>query len=39
MERGITRGWPVVLSNLKTLLETNQAMETKALFEYAHKAS
>ena len=39
MERGITRGWPVVLSNLKTLLETNQAMETKSLFEHAHKAS
>ena len=37
MERGITRGWPVVLSNLKTLLETNQAMDTKALFEHAHK--
>ena len=37
MERGITRGWPVVLSNLKTLLETNQAMETKALFAHAHK--
>jgi uncharacterized protein YndB with AHSA1/START domain len=38
MEKGITRGWPVVLSNLKTLLETNQAMEIKALFEHAHKA-
>jgi uncharacterized protein YndB with AHSA1/START domain len=37
MEKGITRGWPVVLSNLKTLLETNQAMEIKALFEHAHK--
>jgi uncharacterized protein YndB with AHSA1/START domain len=37
MERGITRGWPAVLSNLKSLLETGQAMEIKALFEYAHK--
>jgi uncharacterized protein YndB with AHSA1/START domain len=39
MERGITRGWPVVLSNLKSLLETGQAMEIKALFEHAHKQS
>ena len=37
MERGITRGWPVVLSNLKTLLETGQAMETKPLFEFSRK--
>jgi len=37
MERGITRGWPVVLSNLKTLLETGQTMEIKSLFEHAHK--
>jgi uncharacterized protein YndB with AHSA1/START domain len=37
MERGITRGWPVVLSNLKTLLEANQAMETSALFEFSRK--
>jgi uncharacterized protein YndB with AHSA1/START domain len=37
MERGITRGWPVVLSNLKTLLETGQAMETKQLFEFSRK--
>src|SRR5712664_4077400 len=37
MEKGITRGWPVVLSNPKTLLETGQAMEIKALFEHAHK--
>lgn len=26
MERGITEGWPVVLSSLKTLLETGEAM-------------
>ena len=37
MERGIFRGWPVVLSNLKSLLETGQAMEIQALFEHAHK--
>ena len=37
MALGITRGWPVVFSNLKILLETNQAMETKELFEHAHK--
>ena len=37
MERGITRGWPVVLSNLKTLLETGQAMETSSLFEFSRK--
>ena len=37
MERGITRGWPVVLSNLKTFLETGQAMETKPLFEFSRK--
>src|SRR5215813_6348272 len=32
MEQGIRRGWPVVLSNLKTLLETGNAMDTKTLF-------
>jgi len=32
MDKGIRRGWPVVLSNLKTLLETGNAMETKTLF-------
>lgn len=37
MEKGITRGWPVVLSNLKTLLETGSAMETKALFAFSKK--
>jgi hypothetical protein len=37
MERGITRGWPVVLSNLKSLLETGHAMETKPLFEFSRK--
>jgi uncharacterized protein YndB with AHSA1/START domain len=37
MEKGISRGWPVVLSNLKTLLETGQAMETKPLFEFSRK--
>lgn len=37
MERGISRGWPVVLSNLKTLLETGQAMETSSLFEFSRK--
>ena len=37
MERGITRGWPVVLSNLKTLLETGQPMETKELFSFSKK--
>lgn len=26
MLRGITHGWPVVLSSLKTLLETGQPM-------------
>ena len=26
MERGISRGWPIVLSSLKTLLETGKAM-------------
>jgi uncharacterized protein YndB with AHSA1/START domain len=37
METGITRGWPVVLSNLKTLLETGHAMETKELFAFSKK--
>jgi uncharacterized protein YndB with AHSA1/START domain len=37
MESGITRGWPVVLSNLKTLLETGIAMETKELFAFSKK--
>jgi uncharacterized protein YndB with AHSA1/START domain len=37
MESGITRGWPVVLSNLKTLLETGSAMETKELFAFSKK--
>jgi uncharacterized protein YndB with AHSA1/START domain len=37
MESGITRGWPVVLSNLKTLLETGNAMETKELFAFSKK--
>jgi len=37
MERGITRGWPVVLSNLKTLVETGHAMETKELFAFSKK--
>ena len=32
MDKGIRRGWPVVLSNLKTLLETGNAMDTKTLF-------
>ncbi|HUL33844.1 MAG TPA: SRPBCC family protein [Candidatus Eisenbacteria bacterium] len=32
MEKGIRRGWPVVLSNLKTLLETGSAIETRELF-------
>jgi len=30
MERGITRGWPVVLSNLKTLLETKSGHGNKS---------
>jgi uncharacterized protein YndB with AHSA1/START domain len=37
MVKGITRGWPVVLSNLKTLLEMGQAMDTKALFAHSKK--
>jgi len=37
MEKGITRGWPVVLSNLKTLLETGSAMDTKSLFTFSKK--
>lgn len=37
MQKGITRGWPVVLSNLKTLLETGQAMDTKTLFAHSKK--
>ena len=37
MEKGISRGWPVVLSNLKTLLETGSAMDTKALFAFSKK--
>jgi len=37
MESGITRGWPVVLSNLKTLLETGSPMETKELFAFSKK--
>jgi len=32
MDKGIRRGWPVVLSNLKTLLETGHAMDTGTLF-------
>jgi len=32
MDKGIRRGWPVVLSNLKTLLETGNAMDTQTLF-------
>jgi len=35
MDKGIRRGWPVVLSNLKTLLETGTAMETKELFAFS----
>lgn len=35
MDKGIRRGWPVVLSNLKTLLETGGAMETKELFAFS----
>jgi uncharacterized protein YndB with AHSA1/START domain len=37
MEQGISRSWPVVLSNLKTLLETGEAIDTKALFEFSRK--
>jgi len=37
MEKGISRGWPVVLSNLKTLLETGSAMGTKMLFDFSRK--
>jgi len=37
MDRGIRRGWPVVLSNLKTLLETGSAMDTKELFSFSKK--
>jgi uncharacterized protein YndB with AHSA1/START domain len=37
MDKGIRRGWPVVLSNLKTLLETGEAMETKELFAFSKK--
>lgn len=37
MDEGIRRGWPVVLSNLKTLLETGNAMETKELFAFSRK--
>jgi len=37
MEKGIMGGWPVVLSNLKTLLETGSAMEPKALFAHSRK--
>ena len=37
MEKGISRGWPVVLSNLKTLLETGSAMDTKSLFAFSKK--
>lgn len=37
MDRGIRRGWPVVLSNLKTLLETGNAMDTKELFAFSKK--
>jgi uncharacterized protein YndB with AHSA1/START domain len=32
MDKGIRRGWPVVLSNLKTLLETGNAIDTRTLF-------
>jgi uncharacterized protein YndB with AHSA1/START domain len=35
MDKGIRLGWPVVLSNLKTLLETGSAMATKELFAHA----
>jgi len=38
MDKAIRRGWPVVLSNLKTLLETGTAMETKALFTHSRAA-
>jgi hypothetical protein len=27
MQRGITQGWPAVLSNLKTLLETGRTLQ------------
>jgi uncharacterized protein YndB with AHSA1/START domain len=37
MDKGIRRGWPVVLSNLKTLLETGSAMDTKTLFAFSKK--
>lgn len=37
MEKGIRRGWPVVLSNLKTLLETGSSMDTKELFAFSKK--
>jgi len=30
MEQGITRGWPLVLSSLKSLLETGQGMDVYA---------
>jgi hypothetical protein len=34
MVKGITRGWPLVLSNLKTLLETGKAMGAKTMFAH-----
>jgi uncharacterized protein YndB with AHSA1/START domain len=37
MDKGIRGGWPVVLSNLKTLLETGSAMGTKELFDFSRK--
>jgi len=37
MDKGIRRGWPLVLSNLKTLLETGDAMETKEMFAFWKK--
>jgi len=37
MVKGITRGWPLVLSNLKTLLETGNAMDAKTMFAHWKK--
>lgn len=32
MHTGISKGWPIVLANLKTLLETNQAFDLMRIF-------
>ena len=37
MDKGIRRGWPLVLSNLKTLMETANAMDTKEMFAFWKK--